>query len=202
MKTSMSLHRVISQIKSIEERLHSIRHTPFAQAVKGGNVELIGELRKGYQSAQDRFASDIQNLATLKAARNLANSTTSVSIAGRSMTIDQALATKSTIQYRQELVNTLKSQLVSAESAERQAKEEQERKLGELVSKMFTGTRKATTEELDVLRNQFEKVQVVHSTNLKELIASSEKEIQDFTTEIDFALSEANAVNKVDVELV
>lgn len=208
MKTSMSLHRVIAEIKSLEEKLSRLSGQAFVAVVVGDDaiaVEKTAVAKKASQSQFDSTVSQMTNLAALKSARNKANSVIPVTIGGVEMTIDEALARKAALPFKVTLANTLQAQFNAAQRLVDSNTAQIEAKVAQQLATMFTSTRKATEDEITVIRTAAErnaKAVMVFADGLKERVDVLKKEIEDFTTEVDFVLSEANALNKVEVELV
>lgn len=203
-QVEMSLHRVIAEIKSQEAKLAAINSTSFVATAASG-ADGIDTYKKQSQAAIDKISSAMKNLAALKAARNKANTSVVVKIAGKELTIDEALSQKAALPYKQQLVNVLQSQYNQAEQLVKNADAQIEQKVNQNIAQMFSGTKKATEDEIALIRNTVSKAnkqEIVATDGLKTLIDNLKKEIEEFTTEVDFVLSEANATNKVFVEFV
>ncbi len=204
-QTKMSLHRVIAEIKSIESKLATIQSGAFVFQTVGDDMSEVAAVTTKSQSEFDKFSSLIANLATLKAARNKANSTVAVTIAGKTLTIDEALAAKSALVHKKELIRVLQAQFVNGQRNVDAAKAAIDQRVNQQISTMFGATRKASEEEINLLRSTAErasKVTLVYAAGLKEKIEKLVEEVGQFTTEVDYVLSEANATNVVDVSLV
>lgn len=203
-QVEMSLHRVIAEIKSQEAKLAAINSTSFVATAASG-ADGIDTYKKQSQAAIDKISSAMKNLAALKAARNKANTSVVVKIAGKELTIDEALSQKAALPHKQQLVNVLQSQYNKAEQLVKNADAQIEQKVNQNIAQMFSGTKKATEDEIALIRNTVSKAnkqEIVATDGLKTLIDNLKKEIEEFTTEVDFVLSEANATNKVFVEFV
>lgn len=203
--TNMSLHRIIAEIKTIEAKLNTTPSLQFVAIQMGDDTDKAAEFKKNSRSQFDKTRSLYQNLAALKAARNAANSVTQVNIAGVPMTIDQALAAKASLPYKQTLINTLTAQFTQAQRQVDATAAQIEQKINQQIATMFTGTRKATDEEVAVIRSAAERNQkatLLFADGLKDNLEALKKEVEEFTLEVDFVLSEANATTKVDVTLV
>ncbi len=204
-QTKMSLHRVIAEIKAIESKLSTITQGAFIFQSTGSDTTDHVAIRSRSQSEYDKFASAIANLASLKAARNKANSTVEVKIAGKAMTIDEALALKAALPHKRELIRVLQAQFTTGQRNVDAANTQMEARISQQLATMFTGTRKASPEEVAVIRGSTESVQkamLVHAESLKANIEALTNEVAAFTTEVDYTLSEANATNTVDVTMV
>lgn len=201
---NMSLHRIIAEIKAAEAKLQMLGSTPYVFNVPVDATDETAEGKKLSQSNFDKIASLLKNLATLKAARNLKNATTQVTIAGVSMTIDEALAKKAANVYELNFVNTLRAQMTAGKQRVDQVQAQIEAKIAQQVATASTGTKKASEDEIKVFRGMAErntKIDVVTFAGLKDKIESMAKGLEQFATEVDYVLSEANATTKVDVEL-
>lgn len=201
---SMSLHRVIAEIKSAEAKLAVLSSTPFVFTIPVDATDDTIEGKRQSQSNFDKVAALLSNLATLKAARNLKNATTKVTIAGVGMTIDEALAKKSANVYQLQFLNALRSQMNAGKLRVEQVQAQIEAKIAQQVTAASTGTKKATEEEIKVFRGMAErntKVEVVTFDGLKGKIDEMANSLEQFATEVDYVLSEANATTKVEVTL-
>lgn len=203
--TNMSLHRIIAEIKAIEAKLSSIQSNIFVQAVITEDTVQIGAFKTASQSVYDKIVSQMANLAALKAARNKANSTTTVVINGDIMTIDEALSKKASAPYQLTLINTLQNQFVQAQRQIEVNIQQIEQKINQQMTAMFSGTKKATEDEIKMIRQAAERNQkavILHADGLKERLEAMKKDFEGFNLEVDFILSEVNATTKVDVKLV
>lgn len=205
MTHSMSLHRIIAEIKSIEAKLAALPSTPFVYQALADDVKEHAQHIAKSQSDFDTYQSLIANLATLKSARNKANSTVEITIAGTKMTIDEALAKKAALPHKQALIRSLQNQFTNGQRAIDASTTQIEARIAQQLANMFTGTRKATDDEVKVIRDSVEraqKIKLLFAAGLKEQLDKLIKEVDGFTTEVDYVLSEANALNTVQVALV
>ena len=206
--TTMSLHRVIAEIKNLEAKLTETNsavfvttgidstNKPFAEANK--------EAKEKSQAALDRIMSNVANLATLKSARNKANSEIVVTISGKQMTIDEALAMKAAVHYRQEVTATIMNQFNIAQRRVDVANQAVEQKVNTQMSTVLAN-RTVTQEEMVNMRTTIEKDQkqvLIFGDNVKTSVDRIAGEVESFLTQVDFVLSEANATNTVEVSLV
>lgn len=204
-KQSMSLHRVIAEIKAAEAKLQQLGSTAFVLNVPVDAAPETAEAKRLSQSNFDKVQGLLTNLAALKSARNKANASTSIVIAGRTMTIDEALAKKAANVFQTNFLNTLRAQMNTGKARVDQVQVQIEAKIAQQVAAASTGTKKATDEEIGVFRKLAErntKIDVVTFDGLKDKIDQMATELEQFATEVDYVLSEANATTKVDVELV
>lgn len=203
-KQEMSLHRIIAEIKSAEQKLHGLSNAGFVYTAPADNDTEITEAVKLSQSGFDKYDNLLSNLATLKAARNRANATTIVKIAGREMTIDEALAQKAANVFRLSLLNTLRSQMTNGKARVDAVQAQIEQRISQQVAAASTGSKKATDQEVEVFRTLAErntKLKLVTFPGLPGKIEDIATYLEQFATEVDYVLSEANATTKVEVTL-
>ena len=200
----ISLHRVIAEIKNLENKLSEQKAIVSVATKKD---QMVGTQNKQQfestsQAAIDQFSSDLKRLQKLKVARNLMNATTQVVVNGRTMTIDEALAVKATLPIQQAFIHMIKAQMNNASVVVSQASAEVERKIEAQVSAIGGSTKKITEEELKTIRNMMEKStgkEIVMGSNVAKFLEEASKEIETFQLEIDFALSEVNAKTEVEI---
>lgn len=201
----ISLHRVIAEIKSLEEKLNL--SVPVVAACSSKD-QMVGNLTKEKFEAQsqgaiDEFTANLSRLRKLKAARNLANSTTVVKIAGSEMTIDEAIIYKVTSEKLRTFVQFVKSQMVAAANQVAIASAEVEKKIEAQAIAIGGSTKKIDQNELDTIRRMFQKStgkEIAIGSNVEDFIAKATKSLDEFAVEVDYVLSEANAKTLVDVE--
>lgn len=200
----ISLHRVIAEIKSLEEKLNL--SVPVVAACSSKD-QMVGNLTKEKFEAQsqgaiDEFTANLSRLRKLKAARNLANSTTVVKIAGSEMTIDEAIIYKVTSEKLRTFVQFVKSQMVAAANQVAIASAEVEKKIEAQAIAIGGSTKKIDQNELDTIRRMFQKStgkEIAIGSNVEDFIAKATKSLDEFAVEVDYVLSEANAKTLVEV---
>lgn len=206
MKQEITLHRAMSEIKNIEAKLQNTVPTVVAVASKKDGIPgmSIEEFEKKSQGAVDEYVALVDRLTALKVARNKANAMNTITVCGKQMSLDEAIAKKATLQYNRNLLSTIKHQTNQANAVVAQASQEVERKVEAQVQSIAGSTKKVSEEELTSIRKMIERStgkEVVMGKNVKSFVEKLEKSIEDFSLEIDFALSEANACIKVEIEV-
>lgn len=200
----MSLHRVIAEIKNLEQKL--VRQEQIVATVQKkdrmAGSQTAEQFEQDSQGKVDAFVANLERLRKLKVARNLANATNSITVSGEVMTIDEAIARKATAGYAQQFVYSIQSQLVNAANQVALASAEVERKIEGQVSAIGGSTKKVSDEELKTIRTMIERStgrEIVMGKNVESFVKKMSEELEKFMVEVDFALSEANASVKVEV---
>ncbi|MEX3713450.1 hypothetical protein ABFV99_13695 [Cytobacillus horneckiae] len=174
----------------------------------------IGEdAPKGYTTLkefEDEASANYQSVKDLISRRNeikskliLANATTTVLIAGKEMTIAEAIDQKDFIDYKQSLLNELKRQLsLNVQMIDREQREMELRLDKRLESDFGSKDRKNHVNEIEQTTTNFKnrnQPALVDPISIRKEIENLETEINDFLVDVDAVLSEANATNFIEV---
>lgn len=201
----ISLHRVIAEIKNLEQKLMVNGQQVVGVATKKDGMVGHTPKEKFEQNSQgciDSFVDNLERLRNLKVARNIANATTKVCVSGQEMTIDEAIVRKATASYLQQFIQGIKQQYVGAVNTVNAASQEVERKIEAQVIAIGGSSKKVSEEEMKTIRAMMERStgkEIVVGKNVEAFLEKSMAEIEKFMVEVDFVLSEANAMTQVDV---
>lgn len=202
--SKLSLHRVIAEIKHLEEKMKVAQAVVGVATKKDGIVGTVSKevFESQSQGIVDQFVANLDRLRKLKAARNIANATTKIAINGREMTIDEAIIHKVTAEYIRVFVNSIKHQINTATTVVNQASQEVEKKIESQVAVIGGSTKKISDEELKSIRVLFERStgkEIVLGKNVENFVKTASDELEKFLVEVDYALSEINASTYVEV---
>jgi polyhydroxyalkanoate synthesis regulator phasin len=131
------------------------------------------------------------------------NAITVVKIGSREMTVLEALVKKSVLENQRDLLTKLKSALVHANNLHEKAISLNESR----VSKQLEDASKNTSVKLDPeIEKEIKKsvdslypIEMIDPCKISEKIMALEEEIEDFENNVDFALSESNALTQIEV---
>lgn len=204
--TKMTLTRLLSEIKTTEEQINKF---PIIAGVGSNNTKRVDseflsieDFALESQSRYDKWFALQTKLITLKAARNKANTTTMVTVRGDQMSMDTAVAKKALLPIQQAALTHLKNQIAMADRHVQKADTDVQTAV-EKSTNTAAGTGSVTAEQLEVFKAMYEtslgKTLVIGS-NIKTALANLEEYITEFTAEIDYVLSEANATTTVEIE--
>ena len=156
-----------------------------------------------YNSQMQKIKDLRSNKTALKNALMKANSETKVKIADKEYTILEALNKKAEIHLDSSLVHALTSQLKSAIAKVNTINEKIESDIERTINAKSSSSGNQNKEYIQQVRESY-KSQIpvlVNDTVVENLIKTKTDEIQDFLAEVDFALSEINAITKIKVDL-
>lgn len=206
----MSMHRVLAEIKTYNDRITAAMNTVFVVANKKSNERIgsktIPEVSAAIEGNFKSVESLVENKKRLEAMKIKSNSETIVEIAGKKYTVAEAIVRKELLKLEEKYLASLKNQYmreknrVEAENNQLPAKLEQ---YLQSVLGASKDSRSATEVEEHTKsfmgKNTFE---LIDPAKVEDKIKALETEIINFKTNVDYVLSETNATTFVDVEFV
>lgn len=206
--SKISLHRALSELKIIEDRINSkIEDFHLIDITKGEDGLIEGKTQKVFndnaRSINQSIDSLIDRKILLKTEINKANANTMLSIGGKSMSILEAIAYKDIIRLKQNKLKYISRQNSKAltnldnynEKVDNQALHLAENTVGkdktpeniETIDSIMKAYKKANTYSL------------IDPLGIQDLISDLSDEIYNFNINIDAALSEVNAITLIEV---
>ena len=204
-KVSLSLTRLLSEIKTTEERIMKLPVIVGVAANSTDRVaeenESVEEFKKTSQSRFDTWMSLSERLVKLRAARNKANATTYVTVCGKSVTMDEAIVMKSLLNLQKQALEGFKKQIGMVENFVTRADNEVKVAVDKAVAQSIAS--QTLTEDQSKLFNDMYKKSLGKSMVIGESVKAGIKKLEDhitsFSAEIDYVLSEANSTTKVEI---
>lgn len=206
-----SICRAMTEIKTLKKRLEKKTNELNPIAVKHGSKlkypdpsykeeDFAAKAKEENQSVEDIF----KRLVDMKKKIDASNATTLVKIgkAGE-MTVQQALVEKGLLPYKHSLLNKYKAALQQARRYFEQAEKENQTRIESIVhDKNTSGAAFKSDEEKAIADNinSLYKVEFVDPLDLAKKIETLQEEIEDFETNVDFALSESNSTTFIEVD--
>ncbi len=188
------IEKAIKELNSVSYKVNEI-----VPEYRTTEADFLAEYNSQMQKIKDLRA----NKTALKNALMKANSETKVKIADKEYTILEALNKKAEIHLDSSLVHALTSQLKSAIAKVNTINEKIESDIERTINAKSSSSGNQNKEYIQQVRESY-KSQIpvlVNDTVVENLIKTKTDEIQDFLAEVDFALSEINAITKIKVDL-
>ena len=188
------IQKAIDELKPVSYSVNNVvtdyRQTP---------NEFIGE----YKSQMQKIKDLRNNKTLLKNALMKANATTKVIIADKEYTILEALNKKQDIQTEQYLINVLKHSLSNSVSKVNNLQEQVEDRIEKTINSKSASSGNQSKDYVQVVRDAYnDKIpKLVNADVIEKLIIEKENAVSEFLAEVDFALSEINAITKINVDL-
>ena len=203
--SKISLTRVLSEIKTLSEHVKNFPQIADVGVNKTSKVITenctVSQFVLTSQARYDTWVAQIERLVLLTSARNQANTTVLVTVNGKQMTMDEAISKKAMLEVQKAALNRFKSQLSSAQQVVTKADAEVQTSVDKAVAAAVTSN-PLTEEQVAVFKKMYEASlgkTIAVGSNIKTCLENLEKYIKEFSDEIDYVLSEANANTFVDV---
>lgn len=206
----MTVHKALVELKTMDSRItKAISATHFVVANKHTNDKINGisvkdyceQMKSAYQKAHDL----ISRRNAIKRAVVLSNANTKVVVSGVEYTVAEAIEMKNHgIGYLQSLLTKVNSDYVSAQrNANTNNGSALESRADEHIRNMYGNTdMKNASEEAKKARADFIEAQtfeLVDPIKVRDEIERLEKIINDFTIDVDAALSVSNSRTEIEV---
>lgn len=190
--------------KRIEKRLESLepvamkKGTKFETAVKS-QADFERDARATWQALNDLMT----RRRKIKTALVMANATTTVEIAGETMTIAEAIEKKNMLDTEQDIVQHMRAKLVEAQNKVDRHNREMEVKLMKLLEATYA------KKETQVSKDDYDRIAIpflesnegklVDPLNCEKTAVKMEDRFSDFFAEVDVCLSIANATTEITI---
>lgn len=200
---SMSITQALAELKLLRKRFECVLVDAEFVTLKTKTKQLDTEAFKrsaigSYQSFKDL----LNRYNRIKAAIVVSNATARVTIAGREYSIAEAVERKRSIETEKECLRLMQRQHKDVmERYEAHQKAQQDR-LDRLVMQELGKDNKTSIEIVTQLTATFmesNKAEVVDPLKLEEKIREIQKDLEDFETNVDWALSESNGRTMIEV---
>lgn len=201
----MTMHQLLAEIKLTKAKLDNTTSKLFVSHKKHSDmvvdsvpVEKAEQIMRGNL---DSVRHLISNLTEYETVRYKSNANTSVEIAGKTMTVADAIKRKENIKYEKDLLNELERQYkgvtrnISAENAKLEMNAKS--KVDAIKTDSMSAESLMEIMKADIEANTYE---MIDPNNIVELIRSMKDDINSFETEVDAALSTSNALTVVEVK--
>jgi hypothetical protein len=207
----MSVTRALAELKTLDVRFSKSVDELNLVAVKQGNKlrspnssykeeDFVKNAKGGLQSAMALY----DRIITIKTAIDQSNSVTKIKIGNKEMTIQEALVLKKYINLRNSLVMKLQRIAQKARDSYEVAESENQNTIEKMISSQLgkdsTDAQKASArKEAEDYIEKTKCVSLVDPCGIDALIKNLGDDITEFTTNIDYALSESNSTTFIEI---
>lgn len=203
--TTLSIARALVELKTLDSRINKSISTSTFIVCKTKN--------KNYQVQEEEFKrtvqSEFQSINDLIARRNQiknaivdSNAKTMVEVAGMKMTVSGAIEYKKVIEYKRRLLSTLENQRRMATIDSEAHRQKVQAKIDENIKIICGKDAKADVNAIQSITEGIMKgdpVEVFDPISIDKVIKELELSIQEFSANIDYVLSESNALTTITV---
>ena len=199
----MSITQALAEIKLLDKRINKhIDNITWAD-VSTVSKPIDAEKLKARATAEYQSYMDlVKRRDSIKRAIVLSNATTRVKIASWEGTVAEAIEHKKSIQYKQNLLEVMKAQLLKAKADFESQKSAVDMRLERLLQSELGKDVKTNPETITALSTSFRgnnKVELIDPLDLSAKISALESEVDSFETNVDWVLSEANGRTMISV---
>jgi hypothetical protein len=207
-ETKISITRALKELKTLDARI--------SQGISGLNVldvtqnKYNGKTLKN-NSTVEKFTAEVkaknqalQDLIkrrnAIKSALVLSNATTKVKVGGLEMTVAEAIDQKAFVQYKKQLLTSLRTQKVQFDRELDQSRANMDRQIEVFMQQNLGKDKKVNSEEYNAIAKPFieaNELKLVDPINVGEVIKTLEEEVTTFEADIDIALSESNSKTEI-----
>lgn len=207
--TRMTIHRGLSELKLLDSRISKAITNFQPVAVKqmdkimNGNTT-IADFEKQSKAEFDSINSLIARKTKIKKAIVISNANTQVEIAGKKLSVSDAITMKSDIELQKDLLRSIAQKKNACLAQVNRGNEAVKANLQTiLVASFGKDTSKHDKKMVEETTKSFmdlNEFNLVDPINVDEIIVKLDKEIHDFEAEVDAVLSESNSTTFIEVE--
>ena len=200
-----SITRSLVEIKTLDARINKIieNATFISYKTKTRNNNLnADEFRKNTNADYQSLNDLVCRRDKIKNAIMLSNSVTIVEIAGNKMTVSQAIEFKNTIEYKRSIVSKMRQQRQNVTIESENHRNRVQNKIDENIKIICGKDTKADATTIQTITDGITKgdpIEIFDPLGIDNIISCLETEIEDFSANVDFVLSESNALTQINV---
>lgn len=202
---TISIARALVELKTLDNRIgKSINSTTWvAYKTKNTNYSMLEEEFKKKTQAEHQSLNDlIKRRNAIKNAIVLSNASTNVQVGGQTMTVAQAIEYKHTIHYKRNLLDVFKHQrqrvIVDSEAHRQRVQSKIDDNIRIICGK-DTKPDANTIQTISEGITKGDPIEVFDPLGLEEAIKKLENEIEEFSANVDYVLTESNALTNITV---
>lgn len=203
--SKISITRALAELKTLDARIASLTDTSkfigiaVKNVVNGGPVDVYSAKAKAaLQSLNDL----ISRRDSLKCAIVLSNASTPVQIGSKTYKVAEAIERKNSIAYQQALVNTLRAQRQTAKADMERTNQAANATLNTLIGGLVSKEGTVSESDIEAVSRPYREnnfATLVDPLSIDNEIEKMDAEISEFLLNVDFSLSEINAVTTITV---
>lgn len=205
----ISVTRGLAELKLLKKRIDDKTKSTYfisekkKSSKKISNIFTVDEfntkVKADYQSIMDL----IERVKIIKSAIVKFNAETTIEIAGKEMTVADAIERKNNIVYEKNLLNNMTVQYNQIIADVTRRNELMEQNLDNQIKNMMSGDNKNTDNDgMEAFSKTYRdnnSYDIIDPLNLKQKIDKFKENIENFENNVDFVLSEKNSSNKIEI---
>lgn len=205
----ISLTRLLNEIKLANKKIDKKlgEDIKYFDVMSGGKLKSYKsetEMKSAVEAQLQSIKDLISKRDEFKKALLKANNETKLTVGGHTYTIAEAIAKKDVVGQEQSLIREISRQFNTTEQTVRELEAKNEDKLDDLIRASLGKDKKTDPKEMEEITKVFRSnnsVSIVDAGGAKSFLDKKEEEIENFLSDIDFALSEINAKTEIEIDL-
>ena len=206
----MTVHQALCELKTLNKRIVKAVDATKPISVKEVSATKVdgistGDFKDNAASAHDSAVSLIKRQRAIKAAVNQYNASKTIEVCGRTYTIAQAIwemtygisEDKSLLERYTNMLNSANSTIEKANGSELNRRAEA------FCTAMYGSKEKCDKSDFNATLEDYKAkhtMELFDPLNIRKIIADMDKEISDFTSNVDAAIQVANATTILTIE--
>lgn len=206
---NMTVTKALTEIKKLDKQIAKLtQKSAFIGSATNGRVpgfRSLEEVSAHIKSGYDKIRALMTRRATIKAKVTASNAATSVTIAGKTITVAEAIERKESIEQEETMLGMMKQQYSAVMNKQlrhdNQNQSEIDRKVEQVLGNMKKIDANDTTYQ--AIKEQVEagnKFELVDPIGISKVIDELEDSIDDFKANVDVELSVSNATTSIELE--
>lgn len=162
----------------------------------------IGNFNENETANYQSIIDVIERRKKIKSAVLKANAENKVKIGNNDYTVIEAIERKISITYDENLLNQIKKNYVSLKNTIDTKRLECEQQVQDMLIQSLGTDKKNNSEDYKNIAVPFieaNELKMIDPLGAEELIKKTEEDIETFKSEVDFVLSESNAINTIEI---
>lgn len=205
---SMTLTRTLNEIKLLDKKINRFSDSGvlWLAVSKNGKIPGVQDLSQ-MKSTVDANKQKLQDLInrrnSLKKALLEANNRITVTVAGKEYTITEAIDRKAFVNTERYIFNQINHQVVTTKGNFENEQTRLDEKVDRTVAQALQGDGKKDPTVVAGIEKSVRdnlKIALEDPSDVAKWVEDTLNEIEEFSNEIDFILSEANAKNEIEVD--
>ena len=203
----LTLTRALAELKLLDSKISKAIQELKSVSYSVNNIVpefrvTSDEFKANYNSQMQSIQDLRNNKVILKNALMKANAETKVTIGGKEYTILEALNRKTDISTENLLVQTMKKQLSASIANVNSINNSIESNIENTIRSKSASSGNQSKDYIQTVRDSYkpQMPELVNADVVEKLIKDKEEEISEFIAEVDYALSEVNAITKIKVD--
>ena len=205
----ISIHRALGELNLLDKKIEKKVKGEFIAVKKGTDKKVGGRLvteiessiTSNFESVNDLFDNpSSEKISSSKIIQS--NAVTKVNVNGDEMTVAEAIDRKSSIGYNKALLASLEAQYNRANANVLNGNEDVDDRAEDYIKGLYSDKTQVDTTKIVNLKADFvkeNKLDLIDPANIKEESEKIREYIDGFETEVDYVLSESNAVTFIEV---